>query len=80
MWPVRRGPHLNLTPQQTAVLELRYVEGVPTDTLVAERLGLQRPTVTEHRRKALAQLRTVEITAENLGQLLETLRETPKSL
>ena len=53
-----------LTERQTAVLTLRYVEGVPTDSLVAERLGIQRPAVTKCRRRALERLRSVNQTGE----------------
>ena len=46
----------NLSARQKEVLLLSVVEG-ETDTRIAEILNLDRSTVSEHRRKALAQLK-----------------------
>lgn len=56
---------MGLTRRQAEVLELRYVDGVPTDELVAELLGVQRPAVTKLRLRALARLRTVFESVDN---------------
>ena len=50
-----------LTRRQLEVIQLRYVEHIPTDRLVAEHLGLCRSGVTRCRNRALARL------AEHLG-------------